>query len=411
MDRFRCCTACLRAGTAAFGLVLSACGGATATPGATTTVDTIAGVVHVRNAGSPVAWQATEQLTLGWAGLEGAHDEQAFAAVTGILADRDGRIYVADGRALEIRVFDAAGTLVRRFGGPGAGPGEFRGLQSIAWLGDTLLALDPGNARLGLFTANGEWLDHRPYMALTGSSIRLYSTGPRDVYMPFIGRVGDRRGLVFVRQPPAPADTLSGDVGQLGTLASSSLRERASALAVVCTHDGGRGISTYSADLAPDPILVPAPDGLRATAWGADYRIALVNAIGDTVRVVERDVTAGPLSDEEWSAEERRFREFLDRFSDESCEPRSLPRPAERRLLLGIFFDDVGRMWVERDAGTLRAFDVFAPDGRLLATIDTPVRFDRVPPHVRDDMLYIVVTDSLDVQYVKAFAIRTSTGS
>ncbi|MGH7500347.1 MAG: hypothetical protein ACREL7_01180 [Longimicrobiales bacterium] len=397
-------------GAIAVALPFAGCSDAPRSPaGAITTVDTIAGIVHIRSAGSPARWQAIELLTLGSAGLESTEDAQAFARITGVLGDAAGRIYVADGRALEIRVFDADGTVLDRFGAEGAGPGEFGGLQSIAWLGDTLLALDPGNARLGMFSPDGAWLDHRPYMALTGSSIRLFSAGPRDVYMPFYGRIGEQRGLVFVRQRPGgAADTLSGDIGRPGASATSDMRDRIRELTVRCTHSAGQGISTYSADLAPEPVLVPAPDGLRAAAWGATYRIAFLNAVGDTVRIVERDVAGDPLGDEEWRAEERRFEEFLDRFSDETCEPRSLPRPPERRLLLGIFFDQVGRMWVERENATTRAFDIFHPDGTLLATLDySPPRLERVPPHIREDRFYIVVTDSLDIEYVKVFRIDT----
>jgi hypothetical protein len=373
----------------------------------TTTVDTIGGTVRVRNSGQPEMWQAVERLTLGSAGMGDIAEEQIFGRISNVIADAEGGIFVADGRSLDVRMFDESGTFVRRFGASGAGPGEFRGLQSIAWLGDTLLALDPGNARLGMLEPNGAWIDHRPYMPLTGGSIRLHAVGARDVYMPFIGRVGEGRGLVFVRQTPdGPRDTLSGDYFAAGGASSASLGDRLRELTVLCRHNAGGGISTYSADLAPRAFLLPAPDALRAFAWGADFRIALIDAAGDTTRVIERDLVSGPLSDEEWGQEQERFQEFLDRFSDETCEPRSLPRPAERRVILGITFDDTGRMWIERDAIGQLALDVFAPDGRLLATMDIPAHAERVPPYIRDDRLYLVVTDSLDVEYVKVFDIR-----
>jgi len=400
----RCCRLSVALHVLAF---TGACAGDDTSEFVTTTVDTVDGTAHVRNSGQPEMWQAVERLTLGSAGMEEIAEEQIFGRISNVIADAEGRIFVADGRSLDVRVFDETGTLVHRFGASGAGPGEFRGLQSIAWLGDTLLALDPGNARLGLLEPTGAWIDHRPYMPLSGSSIRLHAVGARDVYMPFIGRIGEGRGLVFVRQTPdGPRDTLSGDYFAAAGASSASLGDRMRELAVVCRHDAGRGISTYAADLAPQAFLLPAPDGLRAFVWGADYRIALIDAAGDTVRVIERDLVSGPLSDEEWTREQERFQEFLDRFSDETCEPRSLPRPAERRVILGITFDDAGRMWIERDAIGQPALDVFAPDGRLLATMDIPAHAERVPPYIRDERLYLVVTDSLDVEYVKVFDIR-----
>ena len=371
-----------------------------------TTMDTIGGVVHVRNAGAPRAGSLTERVRLGSAGLETTDSNQVFGRIAGVVADANGRIYIADANAHQIRVFDEGGAFLHRFGSEGAGPGEVRALQSIGIMGDTLAVLDWGNARLGLFSTDGEWLDHRQYMALSGSGIRLHMTGSHELYMPFVGAVGEQRGLLFVRQTPGGArDTLSASL-HVGAPAATTMRERASALAVLCRHSAGRGISLYSADLAPSAIVVPAPDALRAAASGAEYSIAFVDAAGDTVRVIERDLASGPLNDEEWADEQRRFQEFLDQFDDESCEPRTLPRPPVRRMLLSIFFDDAGRTWVERETATGRVFDVFDGAGRLLAELEAPQRLDRVPPYVRDGRLYLVVTDSLDVEYVNAFDVN-----
>jgi hypothetical protein len=38
--------------------------------------------------------------------------------------------------------------------------------------------------------------------------------------------------------------------------------------------------------------------------------------------------------------------------------------------------------------------------------MDSPAHAERVPPYIRDNRLYLVVTDSLDVEYVKVFDIR-----
>ncbi|MXX73112.1 MAG: 6-bladed beta-propeller [Gemmatimonadetes bacterium] len=61
--------------------------------------------------------------------LDGTCD--AFGEVTSIAVDADGRIYVADRQANEIRVFSPTGECVRTFGRSGEGPGECAGLSPI----------------------------------------------------------------------------------------------------------------------------------------------------------------------------------------------------------------------------------------------------------------------------------------
>src|SRR5690606_11957666 len=56
---------------------------------------------------------------------------------------------------------DAEGRLVRVVGREGSGPGEFRRLDALGLLGDTLWVFDSGNTRFGYFTLDGELIRHR----------------------------------------------------------------------------------------------------------------------------------------------------------------------------------------------------------------------------------------------------------
>lgn len=382
----------------AFSISLSGCGagGSTASSGSlTTTIDTAAGMVHVMNRGAPPAWSLREFLTLGSAGGLGTEaDDDEFGSLTGILADRDGRIYVADAQSYDIRVFEPGGRLLRRLGRQGGGPGEFGMLQSIGWIGDTLAALDARNGRLGLLRTDGEWVGQRPYMALTGT-IRIHQTAPDELYMPMIHYGDDGGGLVYIRQTTAgSADTIPVPP-RPANLRPSGVR---------CEAAGGVGF--YSVDFAPKFIFVPAPGALGAQAWTADYRIAFTTPEGDTVRLVERDLPPLPVTNEEWRAEEARFQEWREQWAGATCEPARPARPAARSTIRAIFFDDVGNTWVERETESGWAYDIFDPAGRLLAELPAPDRKEQVPPYIRGDRLYLVATDELDVEYVKVFAIE-----
>ncbi len=59
-------------------------------------------------------------------GVEEGDDAYVLEGFGSITADEDGRIHISNQRSGEIRIFDADGTYVTRFGRRGEGPGEFR---------------------------------------------------------------------------------------------------------------------------------------------------------------------------------------------------------------------------------------------------------------------------------------------
>ena len=63
--------------------------------------------------------------------------------VGGAVRVSDGRFVVADGGNQELRLYDASGSFLRRFAGPGNGPGEFRGVGRLWKLGgDSVVVAD-----------------------------------------------------------------------------------------------------------------------------------------------------------------------------------------------------------------------------------------------------------------------------
>ncbi|MBF0295653.1 MAG: 6-bladed beta-propeller [Magnetococcales bacterium] len=78
---------------------------------------------------------------------------------TGLARDATrGRVYVADSRAHDIKVFDDAGQLIKRFGSPGQMPGEFHAPTHLAFARDRLYVSDTLNARIQIFDPGGEFL-------------------------------------------------------------------------------------------------------------------------------------------------------------------------------------------------------------------------------------------------------------
>src|SRR5690606_18561286 len=139
---------------------LAACGGAPSSAEWAGTVRDSAGITIVEN---PVvglwrpgeAWSVVEELRIGVA--EGDPEYQ-FGNITGIDADSDGRIYVLDQQAQQVRIFDAQGTLLRTVGRGGSGPGEFSPAAGPLFVvrGDTVLVADVMLQRMNRFLAGGD---------------------------------------------------------------------------------------------------------------------------------------------------------------------------------------------------------------------------------------------------------------
>lgn len=375
-------------------LLLTGCDGPEASSFATTT-DTVGDVIHVRHSGRAPEWTLEPVLSLGDIGtLASAPSPEEFGRVRSVVSDAEGRVFIADGLALEIRVFGPDGAFLRRLGRKGGGPGEMEGVHGAAWLGeDTLVVMDFGNARLMRMTANGEHVDQWPWLRISGSSRFYHQGGRRELYAYAIrtGQEGQRSRSTWVRYTPeGPVDSL--DVPR---------EEPPSGSAVVCRGDG---IGFFSNPFADRLLAAPAPGGERVVGRAFDYRLAFLDAEGDTIRVLTREVEAVPLADAAWDSVDAGYREFRKRFAGAECEG-SISRPPQRPVLRDLFYDHDGRLLVEHTTPAGPMFDLFGPAGRWLATIPAPVHDRSVPPFLRDDHLYLTTLDSLGIQRVRGFRL------
>lgn len=91
-------------------------------------------------------------------GVMEGDERYTFQDVTSVLPLSSGDLLVADGGSGEVTRYTADGTFVRRWGGRGEGPGEFRALSRVyPWAGDSVAALDQQIGRLSVFDADGEF--------------------------------------------------------------------------------------------------------------------------------------------------------------------------------------------------------------------------------------------------------------
>lgn len=351
-------------------------------------IDTLpSGQVVVSNPAAPAwtegeEWQIVEELRLG--SLEGEGPE-LFGRVDLLEVDGEGRIWVFDGQAQEVRVFAPSGDFVRTVGRRGGGPGEFSnavrmdiGPDGNVWI------MDPQNNRLSVFDTAGVYLDGKP---AAGGFVILPWPGRFDAngsyYVP-VPRAGPEFMVDLVRMDTAltPLDTVT----PLPPMPSGEFFEHQMMRAGI-PYQGGR-------------ITRLSREGTRWAMVTAEYRLMELSHAGDTLRSITREFTPLPVTD----ADRELARENLEWFTRQGgrIDLSRLPRtkPATRSFVQA----DDGHLWVEQettieDAG--RVYDLFDPEGRFLGTMRLPFPLASAPfPIIRGDQLYGVTRDELGVQYV-----------
>ena len=137
---------------------------------------------------------------------------EAFGKVMSLAVDGDGRIYVADSQASDIRVFSPQGECVRTLGRSGEGPGEFRMLAGIVWQPPGFLwAIDSVGERFTVFDSLGTVLATHPLRLGRAAShpwrMWVDTGGSLHFWLPGFDRIvkyGTGPGLDSLESSPEP---------------------------------------------------------------------------------------------------------------------------------------------------------------------------------------------------------------
>lgn len=195
---------------------------------------------------------------LGLAGGQPALDEPK-----GLAIGPDGRVYVVEGRANRVTVFNADGSVAFQFGRPGSGEGEFKEPWGLAVAPDgEIYVADTWNHRVQRFDAQGRFLGQWGGLAdargRADASPGLF-WGPRDIAIGADGSVyvadtGNKRIQVFDRSGRF-LRSLGGEGGDPG-----QLREP---VGLALDREG----NLYVADAWNGRIQRLAPDGRPLGEW------------------------------------------------------------------------------------------------------------------------------------------------
>lgn len=343
-------------------------------------------------------WRVREDIRIGTAHGDVAYQ---FASIADLEVDMAGRIYVLDRQYGQIKVYGRDGGHIRTMGGVGRGPGEFQTPTALAWGPDSAIwVMDRGRPGIVVLDREGRELSSYPQPAHRGH------VRPGQFAVDAGGRVYSALNLslrgVFPRYGITRFDTSGQE--EVDTIrlpehevAVWTVEERRS--------DGGSSMSVV-VPYTPTPLW--QLDG-EANLWFAmsdEYRVVQIGPNGDTLRVVERDVSPQEVSTEERDAAIRGLQSFAERGG--RVDPSEIP--TKKPLLRLFVVDDEGYVWIQSvttekrpisiasEPGVRSVFDVFDPEGRFVAhaAVEVPGQLMKI----RGGALYLVTTDEHRVPYV-----------
>ncbi len=382
-------------------VTLTSCGDNAPQPGWTTVRDTLpSGTVRVTNVPRTDAaptWTLVEELRVGT--VEGAGPD-AFAYLKGLVVLDDGRFAVLDSQSQELRVFGPDGAHIATHGRKGQGPGEFVNANGLMLDHDGRLWVpDTRNGRMSVFDPEDGFVESFPF---ADANINATWNGAmvegNRIYRP--SRVsGNRRRLRvydlnmrLTDSLPLPSDGPEDEEFDPESQPGAFYQEM------------GGGYMAYSIPFYPGEVRYLDP---RGAAWSTrpgdpEYRIKRWQPGGDTTLVVEtrRPPVAVPTAERDSVID--MMRQMTSNMGVGEWDWSRVPsiRPAVE----DIFETAEGNLWIRTpSSGDGVLFDVYSRDGAYLGTASLGPGlnlFERVAPVVRGDLVWLIVTDELDVLYV-----------
>lgn len=371
------------------------------------------------------AWTVSSEPVLHIGVIDGPEEYQ-FTIIAGVWQTSDGGFVVAD-RSGEIRAYDAGGTFRLKFGAQGEGPGEFRALSSaFPYPGDSIAAWDAAARRLSVFDRDGNLsrsvpFDFAPPSRPTGAGIIMVTSGgPSAIFDN-----GDMIG--------SPSSAFSAEPGMVITQDAYLIRY----------SPQGDSLQTYGPFVGrefsvPDPsalgrrppspysrtfVSSPRRSGIYV-GEGTSFEIKSLSLEGTLERVIRashRDLTLTEAHREAFRELERDQLARAVQGAPPGVQIPPPPSPQEiERILAEVEFpetippynqflvDSEENLWVReyKMQGTSgpEVWSVFAPEGYLLGTVETPERLQ--VRQIGPDFVLGIWTDELDVGYVRKYALE-----
>jgi hypothetical protein len=315
-------------------------------------------------------WSLSEDLRVGGGDNTASH----FDDVRGIVATKNGTIFILDYRAQQIRVFDAKGGFVRLAADSGTGPGSIVSGNGLAVGPDDIVWVnDPRNHRFSLYAANGQFVRQIPNPTPTSTPVweGVIDQSGRAIDLPvtIITTRADpethlpitESGIRLVH-PDGKADTLSYPNCQTADAVTTPFFQFQRA-------DGSGGMVRAIPFLSKQ-LVVATPSDMVWCTPSSVYRLMTGPTGGALKEVVQVDMTPVPIPADLRQQAVDRVDSIVKAYGpllggSTEMIPRNTP------VIASVNVDDQQHVWVRRTNMPEDAplFDVFDPTGRLIASV------------------------------------------
>jgi hypothetical protein len=319
--------------------------------------------------------------------------------VTAVRSLPGGRIVVANGETHDLRFYDSVGIYISRTGREGAGPGEFRAIDRVEIVQDSIWVSDPRLRRVSVLSLHGKFV----------RSINL-SASP-GLVLPRLRGIFDNGGLLV------EVIALGNDeaVG-IQSIHSRFYHANREGLVVDTLGDFESGQHLIQAsERGSSSVRLPFARASAAAAAGSEfyygsaehYQVSRFSLDGRLERIIRRAGETRPVRSEDLG-------QYIESIATLNPDPaarqrftdmyRNSPLPQTMPAFLSFRTDSDKRLWVEEyrmPNDSFPEWSLFDGEGRYRGTLRLPARF--ILHEIGPDFVLGVRQDNSDVEYVERY--------